>query len=306
VNRANLLLLAAVILWGMTIVPTKWALESFPPFTLIVFRLVLAGLIFLPYTWHKATSRQGAVRIPWRRISLLSFTGVAGYFLFNYSGVALTSGVNASIITASLAFFTLLLAAFALKEKISVPQWVGLFLGTLGVFLITVQPEAQTGSSLWGDLLVLVSQLFWAIYVVQMKRPQEEAQLPSDLFTALTLTVGGLMVLPFAAVEASLHGWAVPSVKAVASLFFLIVGPTILAYLCWNKAIEYTSASRAGIYLNAIPLISVLGSVGLLGERVTWKTLLGGTLVLAGVFWAERHPRQERAVGVPNESELTG
>jgi drug/metabolite transporter (DMT)-like permease len=301
VSRPNLLLLAAVVLWGMTIVPTKWALEVFPPFTLTFLRLVVAGLVFLPYTWRKAKARLGTVTIPWRRITLLSFTGVGGYFFFNYSGVALTSGVNASMISASLPFFTLLLAALYLKEKIRLTQWLGLFLGTLGVLFITVQPGNQNVSSVWGDLLVLASQFIWAVYVIQMKQPQAEAQLPGDLFTALTLTIGGLMVLPFAAVESSMYAWSAPSVKAVGSLFFLILGPTILAYQFWNQALESTSASRAGIYLNAIPLISVFGSVSLLGEDVTWKTLLGGALVLAGVFWAERKPQMERSIAVSTE-----
>ncbi len=300
-SKANLMLIAAVVLWGTPIVPTKWALETFHPITLTFLRLALASLIFLPFTWRKAKAQQGTISIPWARMAVLSFTSVAGYFLFSYSGIAMTSAVNASIIGASLPFFTMLLAAYYLREKITMPQWLGLFLGTLGVLFITVQPGTQNGSSLLGDLLVLASQFLWAVYVIQMKRPQKEAQLPSDLFTALTLFVGAIMVLPFALVEMWMYGWSVISAKTYGSIAFLVIGPTILAYWLWNKALESTSAARAGIYLNAIPFIGVLGSVSLLREDVTWKTVLGGLLVLAGLFWAERKQRPEQPAAMSTD-----
>ncbi|MFY0544459.1 DMT family transporter [Brevibacillus sp. H7] len=300
-SKANLMLMAAVVLWGITIVPTKWGLETFPPFTLMFLRLVLASLIFLPFAWKRAQERLGTILVPWGRIALLSFTGVAGYFLFNSAGVALTSGVHASIISASLPLFTLLLAAFYLKETITVPQWLGLFMGTLGVLLITVQSDTQHGSSVLGDLLVLASELIWAIYVIQMKRPQGEERLPSELFTALTLFIGGIMILPFAAVETWIYGWSELTLTSLWIVVFLVLGPTIMAYWLWNKGIASTSAARAGIYLNAMPLISVLGSVSLLGEHLTWKTVFGGVLVLVGVFGSERAKRIEQPVAVSTE-----
>jgi drug/metabolite transporter (DMT)-like permease len=301
VKTASLKLITAVVLWGMTIVPTKWALETIPPFTLMVMRLFAASLIFLPYAWIKTRKTARSVRIRWGRMSVLSFTGVAGYFLFNSAGVSLTSGVNASIIFAALPLFTLLLAAFYLKERISAAQWFGLALGTTGVVMITVQPQSLNNHSLLGDLLVLASMLVFAIYVIQMKRPQEEAALPSELFTALTIFIGGLMILPFAAVETWLHGWPTLTTKALVSVLLLTFGSTILAYWMWNKGLESTTAAKAGIYLNTMPLISVLSSIFLLGEELTWRTVAGGLFVLFGVYWAERRKELEPQVAVPAE-----
>lgn len=188
-NRANLMLMGAVVLWGLTVVPMKWTLENVHPFTLMFFRLLVAGLLFLPIAWKRrgsGPSPLSAREIPWKRITLLSFTGVAGYFLMNTYGISLTSGVNSSIISAILPLCTLLLAAFYLRERISLPQWLGLLAGIGGVLLITVQPQSTQQQSIWGDLLVLGSQLIWSIYVVQLKRPKGEERLSSELFTALS------------------------------------------------------------------------------------------------------------------------
>jgi drug/metabolite transporter (DMT)-like permease len=301
VKTASLMLMTAVVLWGMTIVPTKWALETIPPFTLMVMRLFAASLIFLPYAWLKALKTARPVRIPWGRMTILSFTGVAGYFLFNTAGVSLTSGVNASILSAALPLFTLLFAGWYLKEPITSAQWLGLGIGTAGVLMITVEPQALYGHSLWGDLLVLASQLIWAVYVIQMKRPQGEAALPSELFTALTIFIGGMMLLPFAAAETWLHGWPALTKKALVSVLLLAFGSTILAYWLWNKGLESTTAARAGIFLNTMPFISVLSSVIVLDEGLTWRTVLGGLLVLFGVYWAERRKGLKAQAAVPAE-----
>ncbi len=287
-NRATIMLVAAVILWGTTIAPNKWALEGVHPFTLILIRLGLASLLMLPLAWTRWRRGNPHQPVRWRRLAALSFTGVAGYFLFNYYGIALTSGVNASILSASLPLFTLLLAGFWLKERITLPQWSGLMLGITGVLLISVQPDGANSSSRIGDILVLVSCLIWAVYVIQLKRPKGEEKLPSELVTALTLALGALMLLPAAAVEVAVFGWPSVTPKSVGSIAFLVVGPTILGYWLWNKGMEGVSAGSAGLYLNTLPLVSVVTAILLLGETVTWRTLVGGVLILTGVFWAER------------------
>lgn len=186
-NRAYLMLISAVFLWGLTVVPMKWTLDTVQPFTLMFFRLLLAGLLLLPLVWLRRSRVSGkAVAIPWMRLAMLSFTGVAGYFLMNTYGISLTSGVNASIISATLPLFTLLLAALYLKEQILLTQWVGLVLGIGGFLMVTIQPQSlQQAHSLWGDFLVLASQFIWTVYVVQLKRPKGEEKLSSELFTAL-------------------------------------------------------------------------------------------------------------------------
>lgn len=299
VNKANIMLLLAIALWGMTIAPTKWAMESFPPLTLTFLRLFVASLLFLPFAWRKARKEAGSeLVIPWRRMCSLSFTGVAGYFLFNYLGVAQTSGLHASIISALLPLCTMLMAAFYLKERMVATQWLGLLAGLAGVLLVSAQPSAGSEGSWWGDLLSLISYLIWAIYVIQLKRPKGEERLPSVLFTALTLAIGAVMIFPFMLGELILTG--IPSVtpKSIVSLLILVLGPTIAAYWLWNRALESISAGKAALYLNAMPVISVLASILLLSETFTWQTGAGGLLVLSGVLWSEK---KDRLKALPTE-----
>ncbi|MED0669690.1 EamA family transporter [Aneurinibacillus aneurinilyticus] len=307
-NKTTALLCMAIILWGVAIAPSKWALESFSPFFLLFIRLLFAGLLFLPYALKKRQKRN--VSIPWKRLSVLSFTGVAGYFMLATSGIALTSGTHVSIIDAALPLFIILLSAFYLKEKVMYIQWIALAIGTFGVLFIllpitdagiTSEVSDLNGSSLLGDMLILASTWLFAFYTIQMKRPQARAVLSSEMFTALTLVLGTVMVFPFALIEILLYGWPVEiTMRSWWSLCFLVLGPSILAYWCWNKALEKVSGSRSGIYLNALPLVSILASVVFLQEKLTGKIILGGILVLIGVVMAEKMSRAQHRKSLYN------
>ncbi|MCM3559450.1 EamA family transporter [Brevibacillus borstelensis] len=297
-KQASWMLLGAVFLWGLTVVPVKWAMETLHPFSLMCMRLLTAGFILFFFAKRNAKARRHAgaqqegLIIPWKRMAMLSFTGVAGYFLCNFSGMSLTSGVHASMIAAMLPLFTLSLAALYLKERVTISQWLGLLIGMAGVLMITLQSQSKASFSVLGDLLVLAGEFVFAIYVIQQKRPAGEEKMQSEWFTCLTLLIGGIMVIPFALAEVWMYGPPVFNGKTFACFLFLTLGCTVCAYSLWNQALKTVSAARAGIYLNATPLINVATAILFLHEPLTAMTVLGGFLVLIGVAWAERNKQR--------------
>ncbi|QWH15898.1 DMT family transporter [Bacillus mycoides] len=284
------MLLVAVILWGTAIAPTKWALESIQPFTLLFIRLFFAGGICMLFSYGQLQKAIVHKHIPWKRMSLLSFTGVAGYFMFTSYGISLTSGLHVSIIDAALPLVTILFSAFFLKEKIQPNYWIGIILGAIGVLLITISSNnADQEVSLIGDILILLSTFLFAFYTVLLKQPKQEQYLSNKVFTTLTLIIGSVILLPFAMVETFYYGFPkVETWKTGLSVMYLVIGATILAYWCWNKALERVTASVSGLYLNALPLISIVASIVLLNESLTWRIVIGGGLVLFGVVWADK------------------
>ncbi|MGH1329233.1 DMT family transporter [Bacillus pretiosus] len=284
------MLLVAVILWGTAIAPTKWALESIQPFTLLFIRLFLAGGICLLFSFKQLKRSVVHKQVPWKRMSLLSFTGVAGYFMFTSYGISLTSGLHVSIIDAALPLVTILFSAFFLKEKIQLNYWIGIVLGAIGVLLITI-PSSNVDQevSLIGDILILLSTFLFAFYTVLLKRPKQEQYLSNKVFTTLTLIIGAVILLPFAMAEIFYYGFPkIETWKTGFSVIYLVIGATILAYWFWNIALETVSASVSGLYLNALPLISIAASIVLLNESLTWRIGIGGSLVLFGVIWADK------------------
>ncbi|MGE7885803.1 DMT family transporter [Bacillus sp. NPDC094077] len=284
------MLLVAVILWGTAIAPTKWALESIHPFTLLFIRLFFAGGMCMLFSFKQLQQSVVCKKVPWKRMSLLAFTGVAGYFMFTSYGISLTSGLHVSIIDAALPLVTILFSAFFLKENIQLNYWIGIILGTIGVFFITIPSNsADQEVSLIGDILILLSTFLFAFYTVLLKRPKQEQYLSNKVFTTLTLIIGAVILLPFALVEILYYGFPkIETWKTGLSVMYLVIGATILAYWFWNKALERISASVSGLYLNALPLISIVTSIVLLNEFLTWRIIMGASLVLIGVGWADK------------------
>lgn len=283
------MLVLAIVLWGGAIAPTKWALESIPPSTLMFLRLFVSGALLFLYAWYqmdRAARRE--FRVPWWRMFLLSFTGVGGYFLCTSYGIAHTSGLHASIIDAVLPLVSLLFAALFLKERIGRRHWVGMVIGFLGVLLLAFPAGSQEDtSSILGDALIVASTILFAVYMVLVKKPRAEAGMSPEMLTALLLLVGSVMALPTTVMETLQYG--VPTIEGAKvwwSLSYLIFGASIVAYIFWNKGLESVSATMSGLYLNFLPLVSIVVSVLFLREALTVRIVLGACLVFAGVFGA--------------------
>ncbi|EMA6345226.1 EamA family transporter [Bacillus cytotoxicus] len=284
------MLFIAILLWGAAIAPTKWALESVQPFTLLFLRLCFAGGICVLFSFRQLREHFVHKNISWKRISLLSFTGVAGYFMFTSYGISLTSGLHVSIIDAILPLVTIVFSAIFLKEYIRLNYWIGITLGFIGVICITMPSGTDhQEASLIGDIFILISTFLFAFYTILLKKPKQEKRLSNEVFTALTLIVGAIIVLPFAIVEVSYYGLPrITTWKAIMSFIYLVICATILAYWFWNRGLEYVSASVSGLYMNALPLVSIITSIIVLNESLTIKIVVGGCFVLLGVFWADK------------------
>ena len=114
-------------------------------------------------------------------MSLLAFTGVAGYFMFTSYGISLTSGLHVSIIDAALPLVTILFSTL-LKEEIRLNYWIGIILGAIGVLFITIPSKsANQEVSLIGDILILLSTFLFAFYTVLLKRPKQEQYLSNEV-----------------------------------------------------------------------------------------------------------------------------
>ena len=125
----NMHVISGCYIMGTAIAPTKWALESIQPFTLLFIRLFFAGGICMIFSF-KELQKSVVHKSSMKRMSLLAFTGVAGYFMFTSYGISLTSGLHVSIIDAALPLVTILFQHF-LKEEIRLNYWIGIILGAI-------------------------------------------------------------------------------------------------------------------------------------------------------------------------------
>lgn len=267
------------------------ALREVPPFTLLTLRFGIGAFLLLLIQLHQGKGFFKVFsKMDWIYILLLAIVGVAGHALLQAYGLLYTTAINTGWIIAIYPIFITLSARLFLGEAITVQKIVGIALGFSGISLIISKGEFSLSlfrfASTFGDLLVLLSALTWTAFTIGGRGFL--SRFPPLISITPIMIAGCLITFPFGSLEGrwnvlfdlSLSGWA--------GILFLGVFCSGLAYLFWYSALEKKDSSVVGMYLYLEPFVTLIGAYLLLGEQIQWITLMGGGMILLGVYLATR------------------
>lgn len=199
-----------------------------------------------------------------------------------YIGLAHTTGAKGSVINASNAFFTIIVAHFLLKaEKVTVKKAVGCLIGFAGVIVINLSPGAWgSGFSLMGEGMVLLCAFAYGTSSVTLKMISDKE--PPTTITAYQLLFGGaVLILTGLAAGGSIHGFAV---KPMLLLIYMALLSTI-AFTLWAEMIKYNPVGKVAIFGFSIPVFGVALSALFLKENIwTLQNLAALILVSVGIL----------------------
>ncbi|MFQ6075019.1 MAG: DMT family transporter [Candidatus Bathyarchaeia archaeon] len=287
--KTFLMLTSVVILWGSSFALIKLGLEEIPPITLAFLRFLLATPLLVAFTYiRNPKGLDTSVLRDWRRFSLLGLTGVTLYHTFQNLGLRLTTASNSSVIIAANPIFISLLSIPLLKERMNLWKILGVALGFSGTLLIIVHEGpislASNPLGMVGDLLSLGAGVCWALYSTLGKRMLSSHN-PREA-TTTSIIYGTLFLFPL------IFSFETPVLPTSPWLWFLLF---ILSFLCsgvgylfWYQALEEVEASKAGVFLFLIPIVSVSVARTLLREPLDLSFGLGTALVMLGVIITER------------------
>jgi drug/metabolite transporter (DMT)-like permease len=283
--------LAAIVIWGFSFIATKVAIREVHPLGLMALRFGIGALLlsFIQFSRDSRFLHLFSVR-DWIQICFLALVGTAGHNFLQASGLLYTTAINTGWIIAAQPLFITLTACLFLSEKITLRKIIGLFLGFFGVSLIITRGVFSLAVIRWassfGDLLILSSAITWTLFTVGGRKFL--SRVPPLAAIAPIMSVGFLLSLGVSLVHT---GWSIRihlSMAAWASILFLGIFCSGVAYFLWYSALEKKDSSSVGMYLYLEPLATLMGACLLLGERPSWVTLMGGGITLAGVFLATR------------------
>ena len=286
-------LVLASLLWGTADVAGKLALVAIPPATLAALRFGVA-LVLL---WPLARWRGGA-RAPLRITLPLGVLGVALTFLLQNLGLARTTATNASLLQGAAPAVTLLLAALVLGEGLGRRRVAAVAAAMAGVVVVSMGGGGAMRPPGMGDVLVLASTGCFAAFVVLGRRAfPVYGTLP--VLTGMAAW-GTAALLPAAAVESWLTRPAAIGPEQLALVLYLGVGCSALTYGLWGYALRHIEAGRAATFDTLIPVVGIMAAVLVLREAPLVWHLVGGALVVAGVWLAVSEPRPAvAAVALP-------
>lgn len=286
-SLAGLAPLGASCLWGGMYVVSRASFGAIPPVTLGLLRLLLGGAA-LWLALRLGGHREPLPRQERWRLPLLGLC-IAATITTQFVGTELASAHDGALLTTITPLFIVPLAWLLLGER---PQWrvvAGTTLALVGVVIIVgseqgSNPSAQARSLLIGDGLLIISAFFWALFTV-LGTPLVRKH--SALVVATYGTLWSLVFFaPLALWELSQHPVLSFSPGALASVLYLGLGATALAWFLWYRGVERLPAGVAAIFFFAQPLVGGLLSALLLQEVLGPGFWLGGLVLALGIMLA--------------------
>jgi drug/metabolite transporter (DMT)-like permease len=278
-------LLLAVLFLGTNPVAVKVAVAELPPLPFVAMRFTLAGLLLLALV-ALLEPRDGR---PGRRDLLpLAGVGLVGVGANNVAftlGVSMTTASETALIYAAVPIWGILLGLALRLERPTPWGILGVGLAFLGVAVVIY--GGLTGStSLLGNILVVVATVCWGSYAV-LSLPLLRRYSPL-VVASYTMLFGGLGALPLAIPGFLDARWAEASGEAWEALAYSTLLVAAFGFWAWQRGVSQVGANRVLIYQYLITLVGVAAGVLLLGESLTANKVLGGAVILMGVYLARR------------------
>jgi drug/metabolite transporter (DMT)-like permease len=286
---AYLKLSISAVIWGISFIATKVAVAEAPPAVIIWLRFNMSLVILFFYLLQRRELTLPPIK-ELLYLALLGFIGISLHHWLQSTGLVTAKASTTSWLIATTPIFMALLAWLFLKEKITLTALCGILLASMGVLLVvsngdmTAVLNGEFGSI--GNVLVMLSAFNWAVFSVLSRRSLDKY---SAIFVLFYATLFGVL---FSSVHfLFIKGWIyIPQLSNAAwlAIAFLGVASSFLAYTYWYDGLQIIGATQAGVFIYMEPLISLVVAALVLNEAVTLPALLGGSLILLGVWLVNR------------------
>lgn len=293
------LLLLPPVLWAGNAVFARLAINSIGPLWLNALRWGLALLILLPLGWKVLATRQARREIGerWIYLGILGLIGVGAYNGLQYVALRTSTPVNVTLIASSLPLWSMIVGVLFYRVHPTRAQLLGAVLSLAGVLTVLSRGDLDVLLRIQlveGDLLMVLGIMGWAVYSWMLARPPDNmsaARRPAwDWAEFLFAQCLFGVCIGFAA--AGIGEVVAPSMtpnwnwQLIATIIFIAVGPSVIAYRSWGIAVAEAGPAIAAIFYNLTPLIAAVLSVLVIGEWPRPYHVVAFLLIVAGIFIA--------------------
>lgn len=294
-QQPYLLVSITYMTWALNIVLGRYVAGHFPPVALSFLRWGIAFLIVLPFAWPYLKRDWPVIRRQLPLLTVLAITGTSAYNTMAYWGLQYTQAINA-LLTQSTAPLIIAVWTFAMfGDRLTLRQVIGILISLAGVIIILCRGDIEVlrGVSFnRGDIWFFSALIIFAFYSALMKK--RPAMHPLS-FLAFSMGWGTLWLTPLLFWEMSTGRVAPFDLTSVLTIVYVAIFPSIVAYICYNRALELIGPNRVGVLYPLIVAFGAVFAIVLLGERPQMFHAVGCVLVLGGAFIAARKMRVRAA-----------
>jgi drug/metabolite transporter (DMT)-like permease len=284
--QARLMLLTLCLIWGLTWPAMKIALYDMPPLTMRTLTAAFGGLSLLAICFVRRRSLRIRPGKDWAHVIAASLLNVVGFSLFSAFAQIATATSRVAMLTYIMPIWTLVLAWAVLGDRPTRMQSIAIVLCAIGVTIL-VFPLAKTGVPL-GLLLALLSGFSWAAGTVYLKWAQPAID-PLGLATWQVIIAFVIVAASMLIFDGRLEVEHAHAGAWIGVLFSGIAGNAI-AYALWFYIVGRVTALTATLGIVGIPVLGVLSTVIIIGERPTEADAVGFAFIFAASVCAQIPP----------------
>lgn len=280
--KGHILALTANVMWGLMAPIGKSALTEFSALSVTTFRMVGAAAAFWLlsiFCKQEHVNHKDMLRIFFASLFALVFN--QGVFIF---GLSLTSPIDASIVTTTLPIITMVVAAIYLKEPVTNKKVLGIFVGAMGALILIMSSQASQvgGGNIWGDLLCMLAQLSFSIYLTVFKGLTQR-------YSAVTINkwmfvYASMCYIPFSYTDIAAIQLDLISTTAILQVLYVVLGGSFVAYICIMSAQKLLRPTVVSMYNYVQPIVASTAAIIMGIGSFGWQKGIAIALVFLGVY----------------------
>ncbi|MFA8299263.1 MAG: DMT family transporter [Hyphomicrobiales bacterium] len=290
--RADLLLFVTALIWGLAFVAQRLGMQHIGPFLFNGIRFLLGGVSLLPLLFFLKVDRKDVKNKS--NISLLKGGVIAGVFLFvaaslQQIGIIYTTAGNAGFITSLYVILVPLFSYILWKKNVGIHVWSGAILATIGLYLLSGNADMKLA---WGDLLVLLSAIFWAghVLIIGWLSPK----LDNLRLAIIQFFICGILSMIVAVFRETIDYNSI--LLAGIPILYGGIGSVGIAYTLQVFAQKHTRPSHAAIILSFESVFAAIGGWLIINEQLSNMGILGCVMMLIGVIIAQIKFRNRKKI----------
>lgn len=297
-QQSYLWLILNTVVWGAAFVISKPAFETTTPFRFLFYRFLIAAVIAIPLLWKYRASPLNTPRNV-LMISGLEMIGTTATLIFLWTGLALTTAIEANLIATTAPIFVVLLSVWWLKEKQEAAEWWGLGFALIGTICIVALPVffmqgiALTGALL-GNASILLANVSESVYFVIAKKRYQD--FPKLFVVSISFYIG---LLSFAFLSLGEADWSITQllrsitadlqdIRVVLAAGYMAVFGSIIGLTAYIKGQNGIEASEASFFRYLQPLIYIPLGIWLLHEELYALQVIALVLIIIGFLLSEQ------------------
>lgn len=276
-----------VVIWGCTFVQTKVLINSgLRPDEIFTLRFIIAYVLMLPFSWRNLFLDSFKDEMT---ALLLGLTGGSLYFITENYALAYGYCSNVSLIVCLTPLVTALIVGWRYpSERLGKAGAAGSVAALAGMALVVFNGNFVLELSPLGDILALAACLCWALYSLLIKHLG--TRYGNMLITRKVFGYGLLTIMPLLFMRGINHDVLLEGgIQVWGNILFLGCVASMLCFLGWNWCLARLGTVRATNFIYLNPVIAIVSSALVLGERVTWIAISGAVLILAGLVYIDKH-----------------